>query len=694
MTAAALSAALAEANLAVLLSAVAHRTGDLALLDRFGDRRAFDHGRGPATLPDDVADAIRAEAFARLTERASDGRDDAPPLDAASLHRIMEFCAGEDVPAEYVGLVEEEANFGGRDLRRFRWRRPPDDAALGRFRVGIIGAGLGGLCAAIRLEQAGIPYTVFEKNPDVGGTWYENTYPDLRVDVPNHFYSYSFRPNPDWSHYFARREELAAYIETCANEFGVLGNVRLRTEVLEADFDEASGRWSLRIRDADGRDAQLEVDALISAVGMLNRPSIPDLPGLDDFAGPWFHSARWDHEVELRGRRVAVGGTGASAMQFAPAIAPDVEQLVIFQRSRHWVTPNPNYHRAVTDAEKWLFHHVPGYESWNRFLNFWNSADRMYPAFRVDPDWPEPDVAISRPNDKLRRIMTTHIERELATRPELVDEVLPGYPPLGKRMLQDNGWYRTLLRDNVDLVNERIAAVEPDAVVTTSGRSYPADVIVLATGFQPNKYLWPMRITGRGVVLDDVWGEDPRAYLGITVPGFPNLFCLYGPNTNPVVGSVIAVLECQVNYIVKAIAALLDGGYVSMDCRQDVHDAYNERVDAEHEQLVWRHPRVHSYYNNSKGRVTTNMPWKLLDYWRMTKEPVLDDFVVSGGVSGAGASRVSRRAAERGPSGPVRSTESGGVSGAGASRVSRRAAERGPSGPVRSTESGGVSGAG
>ena len=197
-------------------------------------------------------------------------------------------------------------------------------------------------------------------------------------------------------------------------------------------------------------------------------------------------------------------------MQFVPAIAPDVEQLTIFQRSRHWVTPNPNYHRAVTDAEKWLFHHVPYYVGWYRFLKFWNSADRMYPAFRVDPDWPEPDVPISRPNDKLRRFMTTHISSaSSAARPELVDEVLPDYPALGKRMLQDNGWYRTLLRDNVELVNERIASVEPDAVVTTSGRSYPADVIVLATGFQPNKYLWPMKITGRGVVLARPLGRGP-----------------------------------------------------------------------------------------------------------------------------------------------------------------------------------------
>jgi len=553
------------------------------------------------------------------------------PLDDASLHRIIEFCAGEEVAADYVPLVAEEMNFDGSDRRRFEWNCRPEPSELQRFHVAIIGAGLGGLCAAIRLEQAGIPYTVFDKNADVGGTWLENTYPELRVDVPNHFYSYSFHPNPEWSHYYARRDELADYIAGCAKEYGVFENIRFSTEVLEATFDETPGTWSLRLRGPGGTEETIQVNAVISAVGMLNRPSIPEIEGLRSFAGPWFHSARWNHDVELRGKRVAVIGTGASAMQFVPAIAPEVDRLTIFQRSRHWVTPNPNYHRPVTDAEKFLFRHVPYYAGWYRFLMFWNSADRIYPAFRVDPQWPDQDLSISKMNDKLRLVMTAHLEHELAERPELVDEVLPGYPALGKRMLQDNGWFRTLLRDDVELVNDPIARVEPHRVVTASGRSYDVDVIVLATGFQPNKFLWPMRITGRQAVLHDVWGEDPRAYLGITVPDFPNLFCVYGPNTNPVVGSVIFVLECQVDYIVRAIAGMIEQGYRTMECRREVHDEYNEKVDAEHEDLVWRHPRVHSYYNNDAGRVTTNMPWKLVDYWRMTREPDLDDFVVGRG---------------------------------------------------------------
>jgi len=626
-----LAAALPAANLAVLVAAVAQLTGDLSVVDAHPEPRTFDHGRGPGSLADDDAQAIRSWAFAALTGVGDDGREHAP--DAATLHRLIEFVAGEPVGAEYVPLVEEEADFDRADRRRFEWNRRPDPNTLAGFHVGIIGAGLGGLCAAIRLEQAGIPYTVFDKNAAVGGTWFENTYPDLRVDVPNHFYSYSFRPNPDWSHFYARQHELLDYIAECAKEHHVLPHVRSGTEVVGAAFDEARGTWTLSLRETTGdgrRESEVEVHAVISAVGMLNRPAVPDIEGLDTFAGPCFHSSRWDHDVDLRGKRIAVIGTGASAMQFVPAVAPEAEHVTIFQRSRHWVTPNPDYHRPVTDAERWLFHHVPHYLAWYRVLQFWNSADRMYPAFRVDPEWPEPDLAISRPNDKLRRAMTTHLEHELATKPELVDAVLPDYPALGKRMLQDNGWFRTLLRDDVDLVNERVTRVEPHAVVTASGARHEVDVIVLGTGFQPNKYLWPMTIVGRdGRVLAQEWGDDPRAHVGITVPGFPNLFCLYGPNTNPVVGSVVFVLECQVNYVVKAIGAMLEHGWSTMECRRDVHDAYNERVDAEHEHLVWRHPRVHSYYNNDAGRVTTNMPWKLIDYWRMTHEPALDDFRVT-----------------------------------------------------------------
>jgi 4-hydroxyacetophenone monooxygenase len=253
----------------------------------------------------------------------------------------------------------------------------------------------------------------------------------------------------------------------------------------------------------------------------------------------------------------------------------------------------------------------------------------MYPSFCVDPAWERPELALNASNDALRRQLTDYIRTEVGGDPQLFAKALPDYPPLGKRLLLDSGWYRNLTRPNVELVTDPVRAIEKDRLVTGKG-AYPADVLILSTGFQAGRFLWPMAITGRGgAKLHELWdgGENPRAYLGITVPRFPNLFCLYGPNTNPVVGSVIFMLECQVRYTLGCLRELLESGRRSIECRPDVHDAYNERLDAQHERMVWRHPRVRSYYNNRAGRVITNVPWRLIDYWRMTLAPEPADFI-------------------------------------------------------------------
>jgi 4-hydroxyacetophenone monooxygenase len=624
---AALATALESANLPALLPALVQLTGDVGLLARFGRRIPGFKGDEGVGISDEHAREIRALALRALRD-LRDGRGaPAAPLSDAAFCAALSWCAGEEIAAEYLPLAREEACFDGRDLRAFTWSKRPAPEALAEFRVGIIGAGLGGLCTAIRLEQAGIPYTIFEKNESVGGTWFENHYPGLRVDVANHFYSYSFEPNPEWSDFYARRDELQAYVERCASKYRVRPHIRFETEVIGARWDEPQARWKLRLRGPGGREQADEVHALVSAVGMLSRPSDPDIAGLASFAGSRVHSARWDDALDLTGRTVAVIGTGASAMQIVPTIADRVERLRVFQREPHWALPNPNYHRTVDAGKKWLLRHLPGYAGWYRFLLFWGNGDRLYGSFCIDPAWERPD-SINRANDGLRRLMTSYIEEQTGGDRELIRKTVPTYPPLGKRILQDNGWYRTLTRENVELVTTPIREVTRDAIVTRDDVAHRTDVIVLATGYHPNKFLWPMEITGRsGTRLHDVWGEDPRAYLGITMPDFPNLFCLYGPNTNPVVGSVIFMLECQAGYITACLRELLERGLRSLECRRDVHDAYNERVDAQHERMVWRHPRVHSYYNNAKGRVTTNVPWRLLDYWKLTREPDLADFI-------------------------------------------------------------------
>jgi 4-hydroxyacetophenone monooxygenase len=625
-----LDAAVRYAHPGALLMSLVHLTGDTSLLSpdlRPDPRRLRDDSAGYTPAQRSAIEALAVDVLTAFSR--GDGVLPPPPGDD-TLAAMMNFCAGEDMPPEYVPMMLGELALNGEDAYGMQWRDKPSDEVLRSFHVLVVGAGVSGLCAAIRLQEAGIPYTVIEKNDTVGGTWLENTYPGCRVDIPNHFYSYSFEPNHDWPSFYSRRDDLHAYLESCSEKYAVRSHIRFRTEVVSAHYDEARGRWQVQLRTEGCDDEVVEVNAVISAVGQLNRPKVPSIKGLDRFGGPTFHSARWEHQHQLKGKRVAVVGTGASSMQFAPVLAQEVEQLTIFQRSPQWAFPSPEYFRTVSAEKQWLLKNVPYYDKWYRFTLFWRTGDGLHASLRRDPSWPHPERSLNALNDQQRVDLTAYIESQIGDDPELLAKAIPTYPPFGKRMLIDNGWFGMLTRDNVDLVVDPILEVTEDGVVTDSGDRYPADVLILATGFQSNKFLWPMEIVGRsGQTLSELWGEDPRAYLGITVPHFPNLFCLYGPNTNLAHGgSIIFHTECQVRFVLGCLRELLEGGLSSMECRQDVHDGYNERVDAAHQAMVWTHPGMSNWYKNSRGRVTSNSPWRLVDYWQMTVEPDPSEFVL------------------------------------------------------------------
>ena len=623
-----LAAALQQASVPTLMMSIIHLTGDASLLRGTIRPAGSAWGDVDGGMSDEDKAAVRAMGLEALRAYRDRGCTLPPPPAPETIREMMSFVVGEEVPAEYIPMMLEEMALDGADARSVTFDAIPA-ATRGRFQVVIIGAGMSGLLAAIRLEEAGVRYVVVEKNDAVGGTWLENTYPGCRVDVANHFYSYSFAPNHEWSEFFARQPELRDYFGQCATQYGVRDNIRLGTEVLSARFDERTSRWTLRLRTADGAEESLAANAVISAVGQLNRPKLPAIPGLDSFAGPAFHSAEWQHEHALDGQRVAVIGTGASAFQLVPEVAKQASRLLVFQRSAPWMVPNPRYHAKVSDAKKWLLAHVPFYARWHRFLLFWPGSDGLMPSLVVDPEWPHPERAVNAVNDGMRAMFTQFMANQIGDDPELLAKVTPTYPPFGKRMLQDNGsWLAALKRDNVDLVTEHIDAITPIGVRCAGGRDYAVDAIVFATGFHANRYLWPMEIVGRGgASLRERWGEDPKAYLGITVPGFPNLFCLYGPGTNLAhAGSIIFHSECQVRYVMGCLAALMRNGHSTIECREDVLDAYYERFDAKHRTLVWSHPGMGSWYKNAAGRVTTTSPWRLVDYWGWTKEPNLDDF--------------------------------------------------------------------
>jgi 4-hydroxyacetophenone monooxygenase len=577
---------------------------------------------------------VSARALARdsLVRFRDSGCVAAPPPSEADLLRIMEHAVGQTGISEYLPLLSEELAVRDRDHRAPDWRRG-DVAPAVDFTVIVIGAGMSGLLAAHRLQQADIPFVVLEKDPDVGGTWLENTYPGCRVDNPNHNYSYSFAQRHDWPFHFSTQAVLQGYFADCADAFAVRDHVRFGTEVLSAVWSDTDNRWTIRTRDAHGNETAIEADAVISAVGQLNRPLTPNIEGIESFEGPAFHSARWDHDVDLAGKRVAVIGTGASAVQFIPEIAPTVDALTVFQRTPAWLIPTPDYHDAVAPGLRWLYGHVPSYSEWNRFWIFWRMGDASIEAVRVDENWDRTLGSVSGGNELVRMIMAAYLEAEFADRPDLLANVVPTYPPGAKRMLRDNGvWARTLKRDNVTLVTESIVGITPTGVVTSDGVEHTTDVIIYGTGFEASKFLTPMSVTGRGGIdLHEQWDGDARAYLGITVPGFPNLFCLYGPNTNIVInGSIVYFSECGVRYILGCLKLLLSRDRRALDVREDVHDAFNHLVDAENRAMAWGVSDVNSWYKNDRGRVAQNWPFTLLEYWQRTLEPDPNDYELLG----------------------------------------------------------------
>ncbi|MEL7209571.1 MAG: NAD(P)/FAD-dependent oxidoreductase, partial [Actinomycetota bacterium] len=339
--------------------------------------------------------------------------------------------------------------------------------------------------------------------------------------------------------------------------------------------------------------------------------------------GPAFHSARWDHTVPLAGRRVAAIGTGASGAQFIPAIADEVEHLSVYQRTPPWFIPTPDYTDALPDGLRWLFAHLPGYANWYRLWLFWRYYEGMLPATVVDDDWDGGGRSVSPLNEMVRIMLAEYVEEQFGDDPDLRDAVMPDYPPAAKRMIRDDGsWARALRSDTVNLVTEPIERITADGVRTADGVEHPADVIIYGTGFAASDFLVPMQVVGRdGLDLHEAWGGDARAHLGMTVPGFPNLFLMYGPNTNIVInGSIIYFSECEAHYIVQAVRRLAEGPHRSMDVREDVLDAYAERVDQANRRMAWGASDVSSWYKNANGRVTQNWPFSLLEFWQQTRE--------------------------------------------------------------------------
>jgi cation diffusion facilitator CzcD-associated flavoprotein CzcO len=467
-------------------------------------------------------------------------------------------------------------------------------------RIGIVGAGFSGLGMAIRLKQAGIDdFAILERADDLGGTWRDNTYPGCACDVPSHLYSYSFERNPDWGRLFSPQAEILDYLRRTAHKYGVVDHIRFGHELLESAWDEEHRVWRGRTN-----QGEFTTEIAISAVGGLTEPYVPDFPGLDRFQGQSFHSARWDHDADLRGRRVAVIGTGASSAQFVPQIQPEVERLVLYQRTPPWILPRPDH--ATTRLERALLRRVPLAQRAARggiFAIFESATPALLGNGRL--------------LTMLEQVARRHLRRQVPDR-DLRRRLRPNYRIGCKRIVLADDWYPALTQPNVDVVTDEIAEVREHSIVTAAGEEHEVDTIIFGTGFQ----IWDQpnmnRIHGvDGHTMAEAWNGFPQAYLGTTVAGFPNLFMLVGPNTGQGNNSLLNMIEAQIDYVVDAVRTMDRHGANRVEVRRDVQEAFNADLQARQGGTVWTAGGCQSWYLTADGRNPTIWPGWTLEYrWR------------------------------------------------------------------------------
>ena len=574
-------------------------------------------------LPTEVQAEVRSAAATELRKWFAGSAPALPEPSGELLREMMTVSLGENIPAGYIPMIRHELGLDDPAAREGAPAVPPGFSAL------IIGAGISGLCAAIELAAAGIPYKIVERSHELGGVWFENRYPGAACDVPSHLYSFSFAPFR-WSRFFAGSREIHAYLADVADRFAVRENIRFGLEVVEARWDEARLMWDADVRRDDGSVETLSASMIVSGVGAFNKPRLPKILGLDQFEGISVHTARYpDAGLDLAGKSVVLVGNGASAMQVAPAIVGEVAALTVVQRTPQWVASFPKFGKSIPAALQRLLDEVPIYRRWYRLRLSWAFNDKLYDALTRDPTWDDGGKSINKINDAHRKGLTAYMEAELGAARDLLPKVLPDYPPFGKRMLLDNGWFRMLARRNVTHVAGAVVRATRTGVITDDGAEHSADVIIWATGFDVVNLLAPMRVRGvGGIELHAEWdGDDARAYLGTVVPGFPNFFCLYGPNTQfGHGGSLISVLERQMHYVGSLLRQMFARGIATVDVRREVYEEYNRQVDDAHSHLVWSAPGVDGYYRNSKGRIVVNNPFRILEVWQRTETADLGDY--------------------------------------------------------------------
>lgn len=581
-----------------------------------------------STISDEDAAIVRDKTLTWLRDLETGAARPVPHPEEGELPELMGMMLGAplDDPFAYdLGrgdLLDEEFPLG------VEWNDEPSAEVKAGFKVLVIGAGLAGLATGIQLDRLGLPWTAIDRNSGVGGTWVVNQYPEARVDIASHNYQYSFMKQYPWKHYYATGAELREYAETVADRYNLRRNIRLDTLVEKAEWDEDAKLWRCTVKNPDGSVEMLEANAIISAAGIFNAPKLPDIKGIESFAGDMFHTTEWDHSVPLEGRRIGQIGTGSTGVQLAASVAEKAAHLTIYQRSAQWITPIEGYRDEISSEVQWLFDNVPHYWGW---YSFWmNAINHNDPSGlqNYDREWQAKGGLVSERNDNLRKYNIEYMTSKVGHDPEMAKHMIPDFPPFTKRPVVDNGFLDALSRDNVDIVFGPIKEVTPKGVVSPDGTEREFDVLLLCAGFDVQRFLWPVEYRGvGGRTLEQAWSKDgARAYLGISMPDFPNMFIIYGPNGQGRAGGLIKWLEVWGRYALRSIVALVESGKQAMEVKRDVFEDYNRRLDEADRETIFGHPGQKSYMQNDYGRLTISMPWLPRDYYGWVREPSKADF--------------------------------------------------------------------
>lgn len=621
--------ALEHADAMVLRGLLYQLTGDEALASEV----PIDEVRAPLagmkkTIADPAAIAmIRDKAAAFLKDYRDAGAPEIPIGPVERLRRSLSLTAGTDVPLAELEMWKEQLAVDPY-ARGLEWSAEPPRERLEAFLVVVIGAGMAGLNAAVQLSHAGIPFTVIDKNPEVGGTWFENRYPGCRVDTPSRGYTHIFGANFPYPSPFCPQEENEKYVNWVADNFALREHMVHNTEVTSVTWDDREARWQVSANGPDG-ERSWRANVVITAVGLLSRPNIPHIEGIEDFRGEAFHTARWPSGTagDMRGKRIAVAGSGCTGYQLVAELAKQVDHLYLFQRTPNWIFEVPGYLSPYSPQVTWLDRNFPYLVNFARFATAWAQRPSLTAhPMEIDPTYDDP-YSVSAANKQVRDLRVDYLRRKFADRPDLFEMMLPKQPALSHRPVlvdADDNIYDALLRDNVTLVPEGIAKVSEDGVVSHDGTEYPVDAIALATGFRANEFLLPMEVRGRdGLSTQDLWAKDGgRAYLGGMIPGFPNFFMLYGPNTNANVGfSAIHLQELITRFALECVEALITREKNSVEVTEEAYWRYNDELDRLAATKAWMDPRAHSYFTNEFGRSATNGAFDSRLLWAWLRDP-------------------------------------------------------------------------